>query len=157
MVKAGMCLMARFAPILGDHTWWISTLIIIVTVTMSYAAIHAIFRLDMKSVLAYSTISALGILVFLIGLGTDQALLAAAVFILVHALYKATLFLVTGIVDHETGSRDLSNLSGLRKVMLPVAIAGFLAALSNAGIPPSFGFMGKDLIYEGALNYGEWT
>lgn len=157
MVKAGIYLLARFTPILGDHLWWNSTLITIGTVTMVYAAIHAIFRLDMKSVLAYSTISALGILVFLIGLGTDQALLAAAVFILVHALYKATLFLITGIVDHETGSRDLSTLSGLRKVMLPVAIAGFLAALSNAGIPPSFGFMGKDLIYEGALNYGEWT
>src|SRR5690606_34617757 len=116
MVKAGIYLLARFTPILGDHLWWNSTLIIIGTVTMLYAAIHVSFRLDMRSVLAYSTFSALGILVFLIGLVTDQALLAAAVFILVHALYKATLFLFTGIVDYETGSRDLSNLSGLRKV-----------------------------------------
>src|SRR5690554_6830608 len=157
MVKAGIYLLARFTPILGDHTWWNSTLIIIGTVTMVYAAIHSIFRLDMKSILAYSTISALGILVFLIGLGTDQALLAAAVFILVHALYKATLFLITGIVDHETGTRDISKLGGLRKVLLPVAIAGVFAALSNAGIPPSFGFLGKDLIYEGTLHYGEWA
>lgn len=109
MVKAGVYLLARFTPLLGDHLWWNTPLVIIGTVTMLYAAIHAIFRLDMKSVLAYSTISALGILVFLIGLGSDQALLAAAVFILVHALYKATLFLVTGIVDHETGTRDISN------------------------------------------------
>jgi len=157
MVKAGIYLLARFTPILGDHTWWNSTLIIIGTVTMVYAAIHSIFRLDMKSILAYSTISALGILVFLIGLGTDQALLAAAVFILVHALYKATLFLITGIVDHETGTRDISKLGGLRKVLLPVAIAGVFAALSNAGIPPSFGFLGKDLIYEGTLHDGEWA
>ena len=157
MVKAGIYLLARFTPVLGDHVWWNSTLIIIGSVTMVYAAIHAIFRLDMKGILAYSTISALGILVFLIGLGTDQALIAAAVFILVHALYKATLFLITGIVDHETGTRDVTKLSGLRKVLLPVAIAGFLAALSNAGIPPSFGFMGKDLIYEGTLHYGEWA
>src|SRR5690606_29818946 len=134
-----------------------STLIVIGTLTMVYAAIHAIFRLDMKGILAYSTISALGILVFLIGLGTDEALLAAAVFILVHALYKATLFLITGIVDHETGTRDISKLSGLRKVMFPVGIAGLLAALSNAGIPPSFGFMGKDLIYEGTLHYSDWA
>jgi multicomponent Na+:H+ antiporter subunit A len=157
MVKAGIYLLARFTPLLGDHPWWNTPLIIVGTITMLYAAIHAVFRLDMKSVLAYSTISALGILVFLIGLGTDQALLAAAIFILVHALYKATLFLVTGIVDHETGTRNLAQLSGLRKVLLPVGIAGFLAALSNAGIPPSFGFIGKDLIYEGTLHYGEWA
>jgi multicomponent Na+:H+ antiporter subunit A len=92
--------------------------------------------------------------VFLIGLGTEEALLAACVFILVHALYKATLFLVTGIIDHETGSRDITLLSGLRKVLFPVAIAGFLAAISNAGIPPSFGFLGKDLIYEATLHFG---
>src|SRR5690554_3712562 len=157
MVKAGIYLLARFSPILGDHAWWNTPLIIIGSFTMLYAAFNAIFRLDLKSILAYSTISALGILVFLIGLGTDQAFLAAAVFILVHALYKATLFLVAGIIDHETGTRDVSKLSGLRKVMLPVAIAGILASLSNAGIPPSFGFMGKDLIYEGTLHLGEWA
>lgn len=157
MVKAGIYLLARLTPVLGDHSWWNTHLIIVGTITMLYAALHALFRLDMKSILAYSTISALGILVFLIGLGSEQALLAASVFILVHALYKATLFLVTGIVDHETGTRDVSQLAGLGKVMLPVGIAGFLAAISNAGIPPSFGFIGKDLIYEGTLHYGDWA
>ncbi len=157
MVKAGIYLLARFSPILGDHPWWNTPLIIVGSLTMLYAAFNAIFRLDLKSILAYSTISALGILVFLIGLGTDQAFLAAAVFILVHALYKATLFLVAGIIDHETGTRDVSKLSGLRKVMLPVAVAGILASLSNAGIPPTFGFMGKDLIYEGTLHLGDWA
>src|SRR5690606_31407731 len=74
-----------------------------------------------------------------------------AVFIVVHALYKATLFLIAGIIDHETGTRDIGKLSGLRKVMMPVAIAGLLAVISNSGIPPSFGFVGKDLIYEATL------
>jgi len=105
----------------------------------------------MKSILAYSTIAALGIIVFLIGIGTEAALIAASVYILVHALYKATLFLVTGIIDHETGTRDVTRLAGLGKVMIPVAIAGFLAALSNAGVPPFFGFIGKELIYEASL------
>src|SRR5690606_11694125 len=113
--------------------WWNTPLIIIGSITMLYAAIHSIFRLDLKGILAYSTISALGILVFLIGLGTDQALLAATVFILVHALYKATLFLIAGIIDHETGTRDVSKLSGLYKVMWPVGIAGILAAIANGG------------------------
>ncbi len=155
MVKAGVYLLARFTPVLGNHEWWNGTLIIVGAVTMVYAAIHAIFRLDMKGILAYSTISALGILVFLIGLGTEAALLAAGVFVLVHALYKATPFLVTGIIDHETGTRDVSQLRGLNKVMLPVGIAGILAAISNAGIPPSFGFVGKDLIYEATLGMGD--
>ncbi|WP_179318062.1 putative monovalent cation/H+ antiporter subunit A [Winogradskyella helgolandensis] len=154
MVKAGVYLLMRFTPILGSTEFWNSTLIIVGSITMLYAAIHTLFRTDLKGILAYSTISALGILVFLIGLGTEAALLAACVFILVHALYKATLFLITGIIDHETGTRDVTVLSGLRKVLFPVAIAGFLAAISNAGIPPSFGFLGKDLIYEATLHFG---
>ncbi len=154
MVKAGVYLLMRFTPVLGSTEFWNSTLIIVGGVTMLYAAMHTLFRTDLKGILAYSTIAALGILVFLIGLGTEAALLAACVFILVHALYKATLFLITGIIDHETGSRDVTILSGLRKVLLPVAIAGFLAAISNAGIPPSFGFLGKDLIYEATLYFG---
>ncbi len=157
MVKAGIYLLARFSPMLGDTPSWNTTLIIVGSITMIYAAVHALFRLDLKGILAYSTISALGILVFLIGLGTEEALLAAGIFILVHALYKATLFLVTGIIDQETGTRDVTALSGLGKVMLPVAVAGLLAALSNAGAPPFFGFIGKDLIYGATLPYGDWA
>lgn len=155
MVKAGVYLLARFTPVLGNHEWWNGTLIIVGALTMVYAAIHALFRIDLKGILAYSTISALGILVFLIGLGSPDALLAASIFILVHALYKATLFLVTGIIDHETGTRDVTQLGGLNKIMLPVGIAAMLAAISNAGIPPSFGFVGKDLIYEATLGMGD--
>jgi multicomponent Na+:H+ antiporter subunit A len=151
MVKAGIYLLARFTPILGGVPAWNNTLMIIGGFTMVYAAFHSIFKKDLKEILAYSTISALGILVFLLGLGTSEALLAASVFIIVHALYKATLFLVTGIIDHETGTKDITKLSGLRKVMMPVALAGLLAMISNSGIPPSFGFVGKDLVYEATL------
>lgn len=154
MVKAGIYLLARFNPVLGNTPEWSYPLMIVGGFTMLYAAIHSLFRTDLKSILAYSTISALGILTFLIGSGTKAALIAASIFILVHALYKATLFLVTGIIDHETHTRDISQLSGLRKVLLPVAIAGLLAALSSAGIPLTLGFIGKDLIYEATLHTG---
>src|SRR5690606_4361048 len=122
--------------------------------TMIYTAVHALFRTDLKSILAYSTIAALGMLTFLIGLGTEAALISAITFIIVHALYKATLFMTTGIIDHETGTRELTRLSGLRKVLLPVFIAALLAALSSAGMPLLFGFISKDLIYEATLHAG---
>lgn len=157
MVKAGIYLLLRFTPVLGGEEVWNTTLITVGGITMFYAAVHTLFRTDLKGVLAYSTISVLGILVFLIGLGTQYALTAAGVYIIVHALYKATLFLVTGIIDHETGSRDVTRLAGLRKVMWPVAIAGFLAALSSAGMPPFVGFVGKDLVYESTLHMGSWS
>jgi len=152
MVKAGVYLLMRFSPHFLEHQYWSGTLIIIGGITMIYSAYHILFRKDMKGVLAYSTITALGILVFLIGIGTPAAITAAFVFILVHALYKAALFLITGIVDHQTGTRDISQLSGLRKVMFPVFIISFIAALSSAGFPLTFGFLGKDLIYEATLH-----
>src|SRR5690606_25763391 len=153
MVKAGIYLLARFTPILGHTDFWQYTLMAVGGFTMLYAAIHALFRLDLKAILAYSTIAALGVLTFLLGLGTKEAIIAASVFILVHALYKATLFMVTGIIDHETHTRDITQLSGLRKVLFPVFIAALLAALSSAGVPLTYGFIGKDLIYESTLHF----
>ncbi|WP_262247202.1 putative monovalent cation/H+ antiporter subunit A [Parapedobacter soli] len=152
MVKAGIYLLARLQPVLGGTDYWMYPLIVVGGITMVYSAFHSIFRTDLKSILAYSTIAALGMLVFLIGIGTAESLLAASVFILVHALYKASLFLTAGVIDHETGTRDITQLSGLRKVLMPVSIAGILAALSSAGLPFTFGFIGKDLIYEATLH-----
>lgn len=152
MVKAGIYLLLRLSPTLSGTALWNGTLTLIGGFTMLYAAIHTLFRLDMKGVLAYSTISALGILTFLIGIGSDAAILAAVVFLLIHATYKAPLFLITGIIDHETKTRNLTELSGLSKVMMPVAIMAFFAALSHGGVIPTFGFVGKDLIYESLLN-----
>jgi len=153
MVKAGVYLLFRMSPVLNGGEIWHTVLIVVGGITMIYSAFHIIFRTDLKGILAYSTISALGILVFLIGIGTQAALVAAAVFIVVHALYKASLFLIAGIIDHETGTRDVTQLAGLRKVLLPVAIAGFIAALISGGVPPTLGFVGKDLIYESTLHF----
>lgn len=151
MVKAGIYLLLRLTPVLGDNPIWNNPLIIIGAITMLYAAVHSLFRTDLKAILAYTTIAALGILTFLIGIGTDTALLAAIVFILIHATYKATLFLITGIIDHETGTRNSTRLSGLAKVLMPIAIIAFVAALSHGGFPITFGFIGKDLIYDATL------
>jgi multicomponent Na+:H+ antiporter subunit A len=152
MVKAGVYLLARLTPVLGSHDYWNYTLMIVGGITMLYSAYHSIYRTDLKGVLAYSTISALGILVFLIGIGSDHALMAVSVFIVVHALYKAALFLIVGIIDHETGTRDITQLAGLQKKLPIVGFAGLLAALSSAGVPLTFGFIGKDLIYESTLH-----
>lgn len=157
MVKAGIYVLARFSPVLNEGYIWSNTLMIVGGVTMLYGAFHSIFRLDMKSILAYSTISALGIIVFLLGIGSEHALYAAMTFILVHALYKAALFLTTGIVDHAVHTRDISQISGLKKVMPRVATASFVAALSSAGVPFTFGFISKDLIYESTLHVPQWT
>lgn len=152
MVKAGIYLLARFTPILGGTEMWMWSLTIIGGATMVYAAFHSIFKTDLKSILAYSTIAALGIMTFLIGLGTSYAITALSAFIVIHALYKAGLFMVVGIIDHEVHSRDITYLSGLRKVLPIVSIAGILLAISNAGIPLSVGFIGKDLMYESTWN-----
>ncbi len=154
MVKAGIFILLRFSPSLGGTALWNEGLMIVGGFTMLYAAVLALFKTDLKAILAYTTISALGVLTFLIGLGTEAALTAAVIFIFVHALYKAALFLVTGIVDHATHSRDVTKLKGLRHIMPAVAVAAILAALSSAGLPGTFGFIGKDLIYEGTLGMG---
>jgi multicomponent Na+:H+ antiporter subunit A len=151
MVKAGIYLLLRFSPHYGQSDVFGIALIGVGGVTMLYAAFQTLFRTDLKAILAYSTITALGILVFLIGIGTTMAITAALVFIIVHALYKAALFLITGILDHQTGTRNITKLAGLGGIMLPTAIAGAVAAVSSAGIPPSLGFIGKDLVYESTL------
>src|SRR5690606_28248442 len=157
MVKAGIYLLARLNPVLGGTDAWMYPLVDVGGITMLYSAFHRLFPTGLKGILAYSAIAALGLLVFLIGIGTPEALLAASVFILVHALYKASLFLVAGVIDHQTGSRDVTWLSGLRKVMFPLAAAGLLAAVSSAGLPFTLGFIGKDLIYESTLHEpGNW-
>lgn len=158
MVKAGIYLLARFSPILSDQYIWNIVLIIIGGITMVMGAFYSIFKIDMKSILAYTTISALGILVFLLGIGTEKSLFAAVVFVLVHALYKATLFMSTGIVDHAVHSRNILEIRGLRRKMPIVAFATFIAVLSSAGIPLTFGFVGKELMYEAVYSIdNQWA
>lgn len=148
MVKAGVYLLLRFSPAFQGHEIWNITLIVIGGITLLLGAAVSISKIDLKSILAYTTISALGIMVFLIGIGSDWALKALGIFIVVHALYKATLFLITGIIDHTYHTRNITRLSGLRKDNPYLFIAGLVAAFSAAGIPLTFGFIGKELIYD---------
>lgn len=150
MVKAGVFLLARISPAMSGPDIWHYTLVGFGALTMLMSAAMAIGQSDLKRILAYTTISALGIMVFLIGLGGKYAMTAAMTFLLVHSLYKGGLFLVAGAVDHETGTRDISKLGGLKKYLPFITIAAVLAALSYSGIIPFFGFIAKELIYESA-------
>ena len=157
MVKAGIYLLARFSPVLSDGEYWNTILMIVGGITMFIGAFFSVFKTDMKGVLAYSTISALGILVFLLGIGSEVAFYATATFILVHALYKATLFMITGIIDHELHTRDLTVLRGLRKIYPVLFVAAIIAALSSAGVPLTFGFISKELVYEATFRSDVFT
>jgi multicomponent Na+:H+ antiporter subunit A len=151
MVKAGVYLLARLTPMLGGTDEWHYIVTITGATTMLLGAAIALAQTDLKRILAYTTISALGTLTLLIGLNTTLAIKAAMVFLLVHSLYKGALFLVTGSLDHETGTRDVERLGGLWRVMPVTAAAATLAALSMAGLPPLFGFISKELLYEAKL------
>jgi multicomponent Na+:H+ antiporter subunit A len=128
-------------------------LTVIGAVTMVLGGWIAIVQFDLKRVLAFSTIGALGMCTFLLGIGGEYALPAVLVFLVSHALYKGALFLVTGILDHETGTRDISRLGGLARKMPISAMAALLAGLSMAGIPPLLGFISKEMLYEAALHH----
>jgi multicomponent Na+:H+ antiporter subunit A len=151
MVKAGVYLLLRLSPVLGGTEIWQLTLTLVGATTVVTGALMALVQTDFKLLLAYSTVNGLGTLVFLTGLGTPLSIQAAMVFLVVHALYKGSLFLSAGVVDHETGSRDLSRLKGLSRQMPLITIAAVLAAISMAGLPPLLGFVGKELIYESIL------
>ncbi len=148
MVKAGVYLVARMTPLLGGTTMWTGTITVVATLTMTIGALRALFETDLKRVLAYSTISALGILMLLFGMGTPQAVAAGFAYLLAHACYKGALFLVAGAVEHETGTRDVASLGGLRRAMPMTAIGAALAAGSMAGIPLFGGFIAKEQFYE---------
>ncbi|MHC4223061.1 MAG: hydrogen gas-evolving membrane-bound hydrogenase subunit E, partial [Planctomycetota bacterium] len=151
MVKAGIYLLARLHPALGGTEVWQITVTSFGGVTMLIGAIAAACQTDLKRLLAFSTISVLGTLVMLLGLGTELSIKAAVVLLAAHALYKASLFMVAGNIDHETGTRDVTKLGGLLRLMPLTAVAGMLAALSNAGAPPMFGFLGKEMLYGAKL------
>jgi multicomponent Na+:H+ antiporter subunit A len=153
MVKAGIYLLMRLDSTLGATPLWTFTLSIAGAITMLIGAVWALRQTDLKKVLAYSTITALGTLTLLVGLSFEDSLKAAVVFLLVHALYKGALFLVAGAVDHETGTRDILTLGGLRRKMALTAAAATVAGLSMAGVPPLFGFVGKELAYKAKLGF----
>ena len=151
MVKAGVYILARLNPALGDTPGWTWTLIIIGGFTAMLGGWMAWQRPDMKKIMAYTTISALGILVFLIGLGDKISIKAMVLFLLVHSLYKGALFMTAGAVDHEAHTRDVNKLGKLARLMPITFTAVILATMSMAGIPPLLGFTGKELIYEATV------
>ncbi|MGB0681692.1 MAG: putative monovalent cation/H+ antiporter subunit A [Magnetovibrionaceae bacterium] len=151
MVKAGVYLLARVNPGLGGTEVWQTTLVLFGAVTFLIGAVLALRNTDLKFMLAQTTVASLGLLVFLIGLGHEQALEAAMAYLLAHALFKGALFMVAGCIDHGTGTRELWQLSGLRSAMPLTFAAAALAALSMAGLPPFFGFIAKEFVYKGTM------
>lgn len=149
MVKAGVFLLARLWPVLAGTEAYTLIVTSVGLTTMIIGAVVALFRHDLKSILAYSTISQLGMLVMLLGFSLEAAALAAVLHILNHAAFKAALFMSAGIVEHESGTRDIRRLGGLAKAMPITALIATLAAASMAGLPPLGGFISKELmLYE---------
>ncbi|WP_296428303.1 monovalent cation/H+ antiporter subunit A [Yoonia sp.] len=150
MVKAGIFLMARMWPVLSGTPEWFMIVTATGLVTMVLGAVIALFKHDLKALLAFSTVSHLGLITMLLGTGTAFGAMAAVFHILNHATFKAALFMSAGIIDHETHTRDIRRLGGLRKLM-PITFAiATIAALSMAGIPLLNGFLSKEMMLEEA-------
>ena len=146
MVKAGVYLVALLAPAFAGIPGWRESLLVVGAVTMVVGGWRALRQHDLKLLLAYGTVSQLGLLLVVTGAGTRHAAVAALGMLLAHALFKAALFLVVGAVDHATGTRDLRRLSGLGRTMPVLAVTAVLAAASMAGLPPLLGFVAKESI-----------
>ncbi len=152
MVKAGIYLMARLHPTLGGTDGWVWALTLAGGITAVMSSVWSLYQRDLKQVLAWTTIMGLGTLTLMLGGGDKYAVMGAMTFLVVHCLYKATLFLAVGAIDHATHTRDRDELSGLRRAMPKVFALSVAAALSMAGLPPFIGFIGKEVMYEGALH-----
>lgn len=151
MVKAGIYLLARLSPVLGGTAAWTTIVTTVGAATMVTGGILAVYQTDLKRLLAFSTISALGILTMLLGIGSTHAIEAMVVFLLAHALYKGALFMIAGAVDHEAGTRDVALLGGLRRAMPITALVAAVAAVSLAGFGPVLSFIGKEMLLEATL------
>ena len=156
MVKAGVFLMARMWPVLSGTDAWFYIVATTGLVTMVLGALIALFKDDLKALLAFSTVSHLGLLTMLLGFGTEAAAVAAVFHIINHLTFKAALFMTAGIVDHETHTRDIKRLGGLRHLMPVTFLIGTVAALSMAGIPLFNGFLSKEMMLEEA-SHTSWA
>lgn len=152
MVKAGVFLMARMWPVLAGTDPWFYIVATTGLVTMVLGAVIALFKDDLKGLLAFSTVSHLGLLTMLLGFGTKAAVIAAVFHIINHLTFKAALFMTAGIVDHEAHTRDVKRLGGLAKLMPITAIIGTITALSMAGAIPLNGFISKEMMLEEAAH-----
>ena len=155
MVKAGIFLLASLSPVIGGTDLFAAIVSTTGLVTMAFAAFIAIFKHDLKALLAYSTISHLGLMTFLIGLGSPLAAVAALFHLLNHASFKAALFMIAGIVDHETGARDMRLLGGLRQLMPWTATLAMVAAAAMAGVPLFNGFLSKEMFLTESVSFAQ--
>src|SRR5687767_2785648 len=147
MVKLGVFLLARLWPAMAGTDAWIWIVGTAGLVTLVLGAYTAIFQHDLKGLLAYSTISYLGLITVLIGLNSPLALVAAVFHIMNHATFKASLFMAAGIIDHESGTRDMRRLSGLWRFMPITATLAMVAAAAMAGVPLLNGFLSKEMFF----------
>lgn len=152
MVKAGVFLVARLAPAFADLDVWRWSILVLGLATLLIGASRALRQHDLKLLLAYGTVSQLGLLTLLVGHGSRDVLLAGLGLLMAHALYKSALFLTVGIIDHDTGTRDLRVLSGLRKTRPRLAVIAALAAASMAGVPAFAGFAAKETAFDALLH-----
>jgi multicomponent Na+:H+ antiporter subunit A len=157
MVKAGIYLLARLNSSMGEGLLWSYALVIFGAATMLTGAYLAFSSTGIKKVLAYSTVMALGTLTMLIGVGTELAITAFICVLVAHSLYKGALFMLAGALDHETGTKDITKMGGLRSSMPKTALITCVAALSLAGLPPLFGFVAKELMFESLINSPLWS
>ncbi|MFY7907655.1 MAG: proton-conducting transporter membrane subunit, partial [Burkholderiaceae bacterium] len=159
MVKAGVFLLMRLYPILAGSGWFEVLVTGAGLVTLVFAAFIAVFKHDLKGLLAYSTVSHLGLVTCLVGLGSPLAAVAAVFHVLNHATFKASLFMIAGIVDHETHSRDMRQLGGLWSFMPFTATLTMVAAASMAGVPLTNGFLSKEMFFAEAVagTQGVWA
>lgn len=148
MVKAGVYLVAVLAPAFSDVPYWRPTVLVLGAATMVVGGWRALRQTDLKLLLAYGTVSQLGFMVLLVGMGTRAGMLAGLGMVVAHSLFKSTLFMTVGIIDHSSGTRDLTQLSGVGRRAPILATVGGLAALSMAGMPPLIGFVTKESAFE---------
>eukprot|EP00873_Tetraselmis_striata_P020506 jgi/Tetstr1/440770/TSEL_029078.t1 len=154
MVKAGVYLLMRMHPVLGDTALWTTILPVFGGATLIVGTLLAVRQTDLKLMLAYTTVASLGLLVMLTGTSWEKAIEGAALYLLAHSLFKGALFMVAGTIDHEVGTRDVTRLGGLRGAMPVTFVAACLAALSMSGLPPFVGFIAKEYLYAGIWGDG---
>lgn len=155
MVKAGIYMVARMTPVLGGSGLWFALVAGVGIITLFWGSFMAVRHTDLKSILAFSTVSQLGMIMAMLGFGTDLAIIAAVFHLFNHAAFKGCLFMVAGIVDHETGSRDIRKLGGLATLMPISATLALIGTFAMAGIPPFNGFLSKEMFFEATLHLGD--
>lgn len=154
MVKAGIYLVLRLAPGFAETPGWLPLLLILGVTTVLVGGYQALKQFDLKSILAYGTVSQLGILTVISAFGTPDTTKAALAMLLSHSLFKCVLFLATGIIDHHAGTRDIRKLSGFGRACPTLTVATVIAAASMAGIPLLYGFIAKEALYSTLLSTG---